>query len=107
MDLFRYTVKDLLLDESFQRWVLHPDNGESIWDSWQHRHPEHFEILEDARAILLLLRDRMEEETEADAHEVWSKLTQSLEEEEDKALLRLTQSRTQFLTTNKTKTREL
>ena len=92
MELFKYAVKDLLLDESFQRWVLNPDeDGQSIWESWQHQHPEHFELLEEARTILLLLRDRVEEEIDTDAHEVWNRLEQSLDEDEEKALSCLTQ----------------
>jgi len=92
MELFKYAVKDLLLDESFQRWVLNPDeDGQSIWESWQHQHPEHFELLEEARTILLLLRDRVEEEIDTDEHEVWNRLEQSLDEDEEKALSCLTQ----------------
>ncbi|HEY5748515.1 MAG TPA: hypothetical protein VIU12_20740 [Chryseolinea sp.] len=92
MEVFKYSVKDLLLNESFQRWVLNPDeDGQSIWDSWQHGHPEHFELLEEARTILLQLRDRVEEEIDADEHEVWSRLEQSLDEDEEKTLPCLTQ----------------
>jgi len=92
MELFKYAVKDLLLDESFQRWVLSPDeDSRSKWESWQHQHPEHFELLEEARTILLLLRDRVEEEIESDEHEVWSRLEQSLDEDKEKPLPCLTQ----------------
>ncbi|SHG40511.1 hypothetical protein SAMN04488109_0090 [Chryseolinea serpens] len=89
MEVFKYSVKDLVLNESFQQWVLNPDgDGQSMWQSWQH---QHFELLEEARTILLQLRDRVEEEIDADEHEVWNRLEQSLDEDEEKTLPCLTQ----------------
>lgn len=91
MEVFKYEVKDLLLDESFQRWVLNPDeDSRSKWDSWQRQHPEHFELLEEARTLLLLLRDRVEEEIDTDELEGWNRLEQSLDEDKEKTLPCLT-----------------
>ncbi|MBL0745290.1 hypothetical protein [Chryseolinea lacunae] len=87
MELFNNTVKDYLLDESFQRWVLHPDvDRESVWDVRQRDHPECFDAMEEARLLLLQWHTCVEQTVEEDEQQVWSKLAAHLDEDEEETL---------------------
>jgi ferric-dicitrate binding protein FerR (iron transport regulator) len=50
-------AEDLLADESFRKWLLHPDPDTALyWDSWLAIHPEQLDAVEEARELLKSVR---------------------------------------------------
>ncbi len=50
-----YSVMDFVMDERFQRWVLHPEPSDhSFWNQWLSQHPEKKAAIEEAARLLLL-----------------------------------------------------
>ena len=54
MDYTHYTTQQLAQDESFQAWVLHPNQGNQLfWETWLAENPHKHSEVEQARALLL------------------------------------------------------
>ncbi|GAB3508673.1 FecR family protein [Emticicia fontis] len=54
-----YNFEDFSRDESFQRWVLNPDNkSELFWTNWVAQNPDCIEQINSAKAFLLALREK-------------------------------------------------
>ncbi len=71
----KLSVEDLICNESFQRWTYDkkgPD--EAHWKSFVSRHPEAFEIIEDARVILVALRQKGADAPPAVKNSVWKSI---------------------------------
>ena len=80
IDFHKYSVKDFLLDESFQRWARQegPSNTSQFY-YWLEEHPENRAILDDARTILLWLKSHFEDDTSQNEIEVvWSKIQNTM-----------------------------
>lgn len=56
MDYKRFTVEEFVLDKYFRQWVLNP-NAESnlFWQMWLQRNPKKREVLQEAKAIILIM----------------------------------------------------
>ena len=79
MDLSNYVVKDFVLNESFQKWILQPDDEvEFFWMSWLSDHPEKYNIIIEAKLFIQNINASMEESVN-DFHDVWNKINDSLE----------------------------
>lgn len=71
----QFTVKDLVLNQHFQAWVLKPNaQTEEYWQTWLKENPQHSELLAEARETILLLGFTDDGEANADFVEVWSEI---------------------------------
>jgi ferric-dicitrate binding protein FerR (iron transport regulator) len=61
MNYGEYDAADFAADASFQAWVLHDMDTVDFWSGWQSAHPEKEPVLQDARAMVLVLRFRTNE----------------------------------------------
>jgi len=75
MDYADYSVKDFILDESFQKWVLQPDDAIcTFWNSWLELHPEKQSVVDEARSTIQSIGFRKEHPTQQDLSEVWQNI---------------------------------
>lgn len=73
-----YSVKDFILDESFQKWVLQPNEAIcAFWESWLKLHPEKQATVDEARNIIKSLGFREEFPTPQDFSEVWENIEEA------------------------------
>ncbi len=79
-NFLKYSVKDFLLDESFQRWVIQPDNPPvAAWSDWLKQHPQISVKVEQARAMMQQLKSGLAEDTSPDElQEIWIKINDSM-----------------------------
>lgn len=74
-DYSRYSISDFVLDESFRRWVLQPDEQTmSFWHTFMLRHPDQQTIINEASSVLLHLRVRHDDLTDASQERIWNVL---------------------------------
>ena len=58
MPYTHYQIEDFLMDDSFRRWVLQKSpQDETFWKAWLEAHPQMRAKVEQARTLLLELRD--------------------------------------------------
>jgi hypothetical protein len=79
-NFLKYSVKDFLLDESFQHWVIqgHPTSGAG-WLNWLKEHPEKNIKVDEAKAMMQRLKSGLAEEvSHEDLNEVWIKINNSV-----------------------------
>ena len=58
MPYTHYQIEDFMMDESFRRWILQMSpEDEAFWKAWLEAHPQMRAKVEQARALLLELRD--------------------------------------------------
>lgn len=58
MPYTHYQIEDFMMDESFRKWILHKSpEDEAFWKAWLEAHPQMRVKVEQARALLLELRD--------------------------------------------------
>jgi len=56
-----FTVSDFLADQKFKSWVLDNDaDSAAFWNSWLKEHPGKREEIEEARALLYALQEKLE-----------------------------------------------
>ncbi len=81
MNLSNFSAKDFLLNESFQRWVLEPDDDtKSFWETWMTKHPEKYETICEARMQIETMNHFFARVNNKHAEEVWGKISNSIEE---------------------------
>lgn len=74
-DYSQFSVSDFVLDESFRRWVFQPDEETmSFWHTFMLRHPDQQAIINEASNILLHLRTRYDDLTDASRERIWQVL---------------------------------
>jgi transmembrane sensor len=79
MDLSNYVVKDFVLNESFQKWILQPDDEiQYFWMNWLKDHPEKCDIIAEAKLFIQNINASMEESV-PDFLDAWDKINDSLE----------------------------
>lgn len=81
IDFLNYSVKDFLLDESFQRWISQDDvvfnDG---FDNWLTEHPERRDTLERARTMLLKMQSHFEADTARnEIDEIWARIQHTID----------------------------
>ena len=65
-DYSQYSISDFVLDESFRRWVLQPDEQTmSFWHTFMLQYPDHQAAINEASSILLHLRVKYDDLTDA------------------------------------------
>lgn len=80
IDFLKYSVKDFLLDESFQQWVIQPHKPPvTAWPDWLKEHPEKNIKVNKARAMMEQLKAGLTEDvSHEDRKEVWLKINNSV-----------------------------
>lgn len=77
MDLSNYVVKDFVLNESFQKWILQPDDEiQFFWTNWLTDHPEKYDVIMEAKLFIQNIRASIEEHV--DDFDVWNEINDSL-----------------------------
>lgn len=83
-DYSQYVIHDFVLDDSFRQWVFRPtDETMSFWHIFMLRHPDKQVIIEEASSVLLHLRVRHDDLTDASRE----RIRQVLESAYDRTLL--------------------
>lgn len=79
-NFLKYSVKDFLLDESFQRWLIQPHNPPIAgWSDWLKQHPQISIKVEQARAMMQQLKSGLAEDASPEElQEVWIKINNSM-----------------------------
>jgi len=80
-DFLKYSVKDFLLDESFQRRVIGEGNHSvEVWPDWLKEHPEKRTTLEEAQLTTAQLKSQLEQDSLVeDLEEVWIRIENSID----------------------------
>ena len=79
MDLINYSVKDFVLNESFQKWILEPDLEANIfWEDWLNTHPDKIELIREAKLMIQTIKESQEKELTREADQVWNMITESM-----------------------------
>jgi len=79
-----YSVKDFVLDEHFQQWVLREDpEATNFWENWLHQNPSKKEMVEEARALILEMDFEKTTSTPEEYREVWQKIDKEVEQYEE------------------------
>ena len=89
MDLSNYTVKDFVLNESFQKWILEPDIEATIfWEDWMNAHPDKIELIREAASTIESLRTANEKDLTTEFDQVWNMITESIHTLEAEAIMK-------------------
>jgi hypothetical protein len=79
MDLINYSVKDFVLNESFQKWILESDEEvRAYWDDWLNAHPNKTELIREARSTILFMKEANEKNLRRECDQVWNMITASI-----------------------------
>ncbi|MBC9795379.1 FecR family protein [Sinomicrobium weinanense] len=71
----KYDVNDFVLDEHFQKWVLHSDKEtDAFWAKWLMSHPEKEEVVLEAVSMVQSLHKRKSKFTIQDIQDIWDKI---------------------------------
>jgi transmembrane sensor len=80
MDFSNYSARDFVLNESFQKWALDPDEKTSaFWEDWINSHPHQSEIIEEAKATIQSIKSVMEKNVACARDEVWERIMKDIE----------------------------
>lgn len=90
MDLINYSVKDFMLNESFQKWILEPDEGVNVfWEHWLAAYPDKAELVREATSMILSIKEAHEKNIRPEFNEVWHMITTSIHDSEGDLLMRM------------------
>jgi transmembrane sensor len=78
MDPKNYSIKDFILNESFQKWILERDEEASnSWEGWLKENPGKAEVIREARSIVLAIRKANEKQLTRQRDEVWEMIMET------------------------------
>ena len=81
MDFSNYSARDFALNESFQKWVLEPDEEiAAFWDNWLTVHPDKTEIIVEARTMIRNIKSAIEKNVSRDRDEVWERIMKDIDD---------------------------
>jgi len=79
----QYSVKDFVLDEHFQQWVLTQDpEAVNFWKNWLRQNPDKREVVEEARALILEMDFEKTTSTSKEYRDVWQNIDKEVEQYE-------------------------
>ena len=72
-DFLRFSVKDFILDESFQHWISNPNQKPSNeWGEWLAIYPERVSVVEEAKSFISTVSKALDEVVELEeVEESW------------------------------------
>jgi hypothetical protein len=81
MDLENYSVKDFILNESFQKWILEEDEEANIfWEEFQNAHPNKAELICEAKSAILSLSKANDQQLAPERNQVWQMILKSIDQ---------------------------
>lgn len=81
MDLINYAVKDFVLNESFQKWILEPDEEvRAFWEGWLNEHPIKTELILEAKSTILSIKEANEKNLTRERDKVWNMIIANIHE---------------------------
>jgi transmembrane sensor len=73
-----YSAEELAMDTAFQQWIQHPDpDSERRWQSWLEQYPNKWEVVQEARQLVLFMNLRKDRPAPQDESNVWAKIDAS------------------------------
>jgi hypothetical protein len=79
MDFSNYSAKDFVLNESFQKWILDPDEEtNAFWNDWVTGHPHKTEAVEEAKTLIRHIRSVIEKNIDCDSDEIWKRINKDI-----------------------------
>jgi transmembrane sensor len=79
MDFSNYSARDFVLNDSFQKWILEPDEEtNAYWEEWIISNPNKSEAVEEARALIQSIKSTIEKNIKCDRDEVWERITKDI-----------------------------
>ena len=83
MDLENYTVKDFVLNESFQKWVLeHDDDSRTFWEECISAHPTKADLMREAQSVILFIKEGNNKQLTRERDQVWRIISESIQHPE-------------------------
>jgi hypothetical protein len=80
MDFSNYSARDFVLNESFQKWILDPDEKTgAFWEDWINSHPHQSEMIEEAKTTIQGIKSVMEKNAACARDEVWDRIMKDIE----------------------------
>lgn len=74
-----YTARDLVLDESFQNWVLNANDKDSIfWIDWVKKHPLSKHTVDEAITLLKVVSFRSYKLTTEEENAIWNRAVENM-----------------------------
>jgi ferric-dicitrate binding protein FerR (iron transport regulator) len=83
MNYENFSEEEFILDESFQDWVrgIDPDNN-AAWELWLAQHPEKFDVVQNARRVLMDLFVQEKPLPQSTINAAWKEVNEVLEQRE-------------------------
>ncbi|MFC4871683.1 FecR family protein [Negadavirga shengliensis] len=86
MDIYSNSVRDLVLNPEFRKWVLHPNpESDKIWQSYLAKNPTAIQDVELAKELLLELFSNQYPLQESEFGEIWDYIDTETEKEDKRA----------------------
>ncbi|MEO5979061.1 MAG: hypothetical protein ABIS36_23070 [Chryseolinea sp.] len=61
-DFLQFSIKDFILNESFQHWITNPHHVPSEeWPEWLAKYPERVLVVEKAQSFISVVRESLDE----------------------------------------------
>jgi len=80
MDFSDCPARDFVLNESFQKWIIEPDEETcAFWEEWTTKHPHRSETIAEARAMIQNIKSVIEKKVACDRDEVWERLMKEID----------------------------
>lgn len=84
MDIYKNSVRELVLNPEFRKWVLHPTpESNDIWQNYRAKNPTAIQDMELAKELLLDLFSSQYPLQQSEFHEVWHQIDAQTEKEEN------------------------
>lgn len=80
MDFSNYSARDFVLNESFQKWILEPDQEtRAFWEDWTTANPNKSETIDEARTIIQSIKSTLGKNIKCDGDEIWERIMKDIE----------------------------
>lgn len=75
MDYSKHDVADFAVDDFFIQWVKKPTkHANQFWTNWLEENPDKYEVLQEARELVLILAEDEDDLAEWELNEIWQNL---------------------------------
>jgi transmembrane sensor len=79
MDFENYSVKDFVLNESFQKWILeHDEDARIFWEDCLSAHPAKADLMREAQSVILSIKGGNDKHLTREREQVWRMILESI-----------------------------